>query len=33
MQLVSAVNEEVICFSSPDSRSELKGISLFIIRR
>jgi hypothetical protein len=31
MQLFSAVNEEVICFSSPDKHSELKAISLFVL--
>jgi hypothetical protein len=31
MQLVSAVNEEVICFSRPDKHSELKAISLFVL--
>jgi len=32
MQLFSAVKEEeVICVSSPDKRSELKAISLFVL--
>jgi len=31
MQLVSAFDEEVICFSSPDKPSELKETSLYYL--